>query len=845
MAQTKRLLSCVILIGVLALQAAAAPKAKPKVAKPASKPAIRNVNALPGAAVALPSGCKVNVRWVCPPLSTNAVKESHWYDVHFVVDSSGRPWFGTDATSIVNPTQCYMFELQRVYGDMACLENGAFLLASMSDLGFVTPPEKPMTDDKGIPQVGFQPISSLPLPDCRLYPGAGNVLYLVGWNPASRKNEVYVLKRDKLSSQSSAVREYVKVMSSEDSIAAVAGDGDTTYVAIDRVILRTSRASSTPAKVFVHPTEMIMGLAYSPQAGLFYASSNGVGRIGAKGTMQILAADDTAIYLQKGTLYVFFEKSLGVLAFDGVADLKRFDLPIKNVPATQSKEVKVTDIRTFEAGETAPDYAERKYAKEFDKATTRFIYCQIDMTNVLKAKHKQVVSMELDWPGERGYVDSSETNMDFGPNSTTAWATMRFGSTEAGSLYPGVYTLKTYLNGSKIDERHLTVKGEANILEAAWNSDSARMWKLLEDGADPNVTNADGASPLVMAVDSGSMENVRLLLDHKADIEAKNADGNTPLLMTADRYGDNSAMVKLLLEHGANVNATGKGGETALYLAARNQQLETIRALLDHKADANALNKDGSPPLLALTYHMPGTQYQAKPEIVEMLIKGGADPNAAEKNGSTALAEAISGPDLALVQCLVDNGADINKEYRYSDGTAHSLLYHAILSRDIESDRLHREELRKIVKLLSDKGAELRSDEVSYILSTDSHLLLSRKQIVAALDSSNQAVWQFKPTDPWLRKYLLKRMIGYAYGDVSIARDVSGYKDALSCAVFAKDRAEEWGMAAEVPDVYFDCGILAVKTGDTTTAKMYFSKYLELVPTGVNADKARAMIAGF
>jgi ankyrin repeat protein len=72
---------------------------------------------------------------------------------------------------------------------------------------------------------------------------------------------------------------------------------------------------------------------------------------------------------------------------------------------------------------------------------------------------------------------------------------------------------------------------------------------LLERGADINVRNRFGETPLHLASFNGVLEVVRLLLEHGADEQAKNNDGKTPLQEAVEDGHDE--VVELLREHGA------------------------------------------------------------------------------------------------------------------------------------------------------------------------------------------------------------------------------------------------------------------------------------------------------
>ena len=79
--------------------------------------------------------------------------------------------------------------------------------------------------------------------------------------------------------------------------------------------------------------------------------------------------------------------------------------------------------------------------------------------------------------------------------------------------------------------------------------DGSVLRLLLEHGAEINVQNRVGRTPLHRASFNGALEVVRLLLEHGADVEAKNIVGGTALQEAAERGHD--AVVELLLEYGA------------------------------------------------------------------------------------------------------------------------------------------------------------------------------------------------------------------------------------------------------------------------------------------------------
>jgi uncharacterized protein len=201
-----------------------------------------------------------------------------------------------------------------------------------------------------------------------------------------------------------------------------------------------------------------------------------------------------------------------------------------------------------------------------------------------------------------------------------------------------------------------------------------------------------GTSALEMAVANAHYELANVLLDAGADPNA-DGPGYTALHMVTwirkSGGGDNDPspqgsgnmtsleFVKKLVAHGANLNARmtrrvsvgltslNTMGATAFFLAARTADADLMRALAALGADPLLPSADNSTPLMAaagLGTRSPGEDAGTESEVVEAMqvaLDLGADINAVDNNGETAMHGAAYKNLPGAVQLLVDKGARI------------------------------------------------------------------------------------------------------------------------------------------------------------------------------------------
>jgi len=153
------------------------------------------------------------------------------------------------------------------------------------------------------------------------------------------------------------------------------------------------------------------------------------------------------------------------------------------------------------------------------------------------------------------------------------------------------------------------------------NGDVATVRALVQQKADVNAVQADGATAIQWAVYRDDLEMADVLIAAGANIKLANREGATPLYL-ASLHGS-AAMIAKLLKDGADANDRGPQGETPLMLVARTGNLDALRLLLDRHGDVNAKDK-----LRGTTALMWATE-QSHPEAVKLLLEHGASASAA------------------------------------------------------------------------------------------------------------------------------------------------------------------------------------------------------------------------
>ncbi|HJN42991.1 MAG: hypothetical protein CL477_08815 [Acidobacteria bacterium] len=247
-------------------------------------------------------------------------------------------------------------------------------------------------------------------------------------------------------------------------------------------------------------------------------------------------------------------------------------------------------------------------------------------------------------------------------------------------------------------------EGHADVVHTLFEAgaDVDDLLVRVKDGPDPTVNNAtyrpvdDGISPLILAIRNGHFELAIDLVHAGADPNDLRSGFGPLHTMSWVRKPDESdrgdpapigsgdlsslGFVREIVELGADVNLrleegaprqpnsasrTNSPGATAFLLAADRADTTLMQLLLDLGAHPMVPNDDGTTPLMAaagLGTAAPEEEAGTEPEALiatRFMLDLGADVNAVNADGDTAMHGAAYGSFPTVVQLLADHGADI------------------------------------------------------------------------------------------------------------------------------------------------------------------------------------------
>ncbi|XP_046991781.1 ankyrin repeat domain-containing protein 7-like [Schistocerca americana] len=216
--------------------------------------------------------------------------------------------------------------------------------------------------------------------------------------------------------------------------------------------------------------------------------------------------------------------------------------------------------------------------------------------------------------------------------------------------------------------------GEA-ALHIDSRSHSLETFKFLQQSSIPTDSqDLQGKTVLHRAAERGDAEMVKYLLDQKClPVDCRDKYGQTPLMLTAefprseqdpvkhwewiDHTDYVSKALKLIVGAGADPTAKDVVGRTALHRALGcKQNFQYLQKI--HPNFKDGLDKKGQPAIMraisAFQHHYD------MPQVIKLIVQGGADVNLRDRDGKTALCLAIEKGAFWALKELIEGGVTLS-----------------------------------------------------------------------------------------------------------------------------------------------------------------------------------------
>ena len=165
------------------------------------------------------------------------------------------------------------------------------------------------------------------------------------------------------------------------------------------------------------------------------------------------------------------------------------------------------------------------------------------------------------------------------------------------------------------------------LMAAAYSGYDYAVLELLDRGANINY-RADLNCPLTNAIESHNYKTACLLISHGANVNVEDQNGASPLMLAAQ--WQSPELLCVLLKAGASVTAKDKRGNTVLSYAARTGDVERTKKMISLGAP---IDVDGIAGKEALAAAIDANS----PELVKLFIDAGVNVNGAFYGGNGTL----------------------------------------------------------------------------------------------------------------------------------------------------------------------------------------------------------------
>lgn len=186
-------------------------------------------------------------------------------------------------------------------------------------------------------------------------------------------------------------------------------------------------------------------------------------------------------------------------------------------------------------------------------------------------------------------------------------------------------------------KKQSSFKNFTELLNAIDQNEKTKVFFLLKEGIDVNLTNENGRTPLMAAIGTNDLNMVKVIVEAGADLEMRARDKETALLY-ACRVAKNKEIVEYLIDKGADVKARNEYNDDALFIAAEYNKYWQITEFLLDTGHYN-INDQGDvqnyTPLMAAARHNDFN-------TIALLIDRGASLHLKDKSGWTPIFHAAA-----------------------------------------------------------------------------------------------------------------------------------------------------------------------------------------------------------
>ena len=203
-----------------------------------------------------------------------------------------------------------------------------------------------------------------------------------------------------------------------------------------------------------------------------------------------------------------------------------------------------------------------------------------------------------------------------------------------------------------MNKKESSIMGK-NLIEAVSKGNIQKVRELLKENININTQDSNQRTLLMIATYNNNYEMVKLLIDNGADVNIQDDMKNNPFLYSGAE--GQLEILKIITKAGASTKITNRYGGVALIPASEHGYVETVEYLLENTdIDVNHINNLGWTALLEAIILGNGSENHKK--VVELLLKYGANPNIADKDGVTPLGHARKKAYKDIEKILINSG---------------------------------------------------------------------------------------------------------------------------------------------------------------------------------------------